>query len=96
MHCGVNTVLEDADFEQNFQDTLGHLSHAERSVMEAVLRKYRHVFHVDGNNDFRGTVLIEQRIVTGDAKPIIKPPYRLPFAFRKEKNKFRTCWKKVL
>jgi hypothetical protein len=29
--------------------------------MEPVLRNYRHVFHVEGSNDFRGTDLIEHR-----------------------------------
>jgi hypothetical protein len=55
--------------------------------MEPVLRKYRHVFHVDGCNDFRGTDLIEHQIVSGEAKPIRKPPYRIPFALRKEMDK---------
>jgi hypothetical protein len=55
--------------------------------MEPVLKKYRHVFHVEESNDFRGTELIEQRIVTGDAKPIRKPPYRVPLALRKEMDK---------
>jgi hypothetical protein len=40
-HCGVNTVLDDANYERYLQDKLGHLSHAERSVMEPNLRKYR-------------------------------------------------------
>jgi hypothetical protein len=87
IHCGVNTILGDADFEQYLQDMLGHLSHADRSVMEPVLRKYRHVFHVHGINDFRSTDLIEDRIVTGDAKPIRKSPYRVPFAHRNEMDK---------
>jgi hypothetical protein len=52
--------------------------------MEPVLLKYRHVFHEDGSNDFQGTDLVEHIIVTGDAKPIRKPPYRVPFALRKE------------
>jgi hypothetical protein len=52
--------------------------------MEPVLRKYRHIFHVEGSNDFRGTDLIELRIITGDAKPIRKAPYRVPFALNKE------------
>jgi hypothetical protein len=82
--CGVNTVVDDANFEQYLQDKLEHLSQAERSVMEPVLRKYRHVFHVDGSNDFKGTDLIEHRIITGDAKPIRKAPYRVPFALKKE------------
>jgi hypothetical protein len=82
--CGVNTVIEDANFEQYLQGKLGHLSHKERSVMEPVLRKYRHIFHVEGSNDFRGTDLIEHRIITGNAKPIRKAPYRVPFALKKE------------
>jgi len=86
-HCGVTTVLDDSNYKQYLQDKLGHLSHAERSVMEPVLRKYGHVFHVEGSNDFRGTDLIEHRIVTGDAKPVRKPPYRVPFALRKEMDK---------
>jgi hypothetical protein len=80
--CGVNTVLEDANFEQYLQDKLGHLTHKERSVLEPVLRKYRHIFHVEGSNDFKGTDLIERRIITGDAKPIRKAPYRIPFALK--------------
>jgi hypothetical protein len=83
-HCGVNTVLEDANYEQYMQDKLGHLSHSERLVMEPVLRKYRHVFHIEGSNDFRGTDLIENRIITGDAKPIRKAPYRVTFALKTE------------
>jgi hypothetical protein len=57
--CGVNTVIEDANFEQYLQDKLGHLTHKERSVMEPALRKYRHILHVEGSNDFKGTDLIE-------------------------------------
>jgi hypothetical protein len=72
--CGVNTVIEDAKFEQYLQDKVGHLTHKERSIMVLVLRKYRHIFHVEGSNDFRGTDLIEHRIITGDAKPIRNAP----------------------
>ena len=35
--CGVNTVVNDTSFKQYMQDKLGHLSPAERSVMELVL-----------------------------------------------------------
>jgi len=33
---GVNTVVNDSSFKQNFQDKLEHLSRAERSLMEPV------------------------------------------------------------
>jgi len=78
-HCGVNTIIIYANYEQYLQDKLGHICHTKRSVLEPVLRKYRHVFHNEGNNDLRATDLIEHRIITGDAKPIRKPPeYHLP------------------
>jgi hypothetical protein len=65
----VNMVVNDSSFKQYLQDKLRHLSHAERSVMELILVKYRHVFHEEGSNDFRGTDLVEHKIVTGNAKP---------------------------
>ena len=80
----VYMVVNDSSFKQYFQDKLGHLSHAERSVMEPILEKYRHVFHEEGSNDFRGKNLVEHKIITGNAKPIRKTPYRVPFALRKE------------
>jgi hypothetical protein len=52
--------------------------------MEPLLTKYRHVFHQENSYDFKGTDLVEHRIVTGDAKPIRKAPYRVPFALRQE------------
>jgi len=50
--CRVNTVVNDPSFKQFLQDKLGHLTPAERSVMEPILLKYRHVFHEEGSNDF--------------------------------------------
>ena len=52
--------------------------------MEPILIKYRHIFHEEGSNDFRGTDLVEHKIVTGNERPIRKPPYKVPFALRKE------------
>jgi hypothetical protein len=83
-HCGVNTVVEGAHFEQYLQDKLGHLLQKERSVMEPPLRKYRHIFPVEGSNDFKGTDLKGHRIITGDARLIRKAPYRVPFILKKE------------
>ena len=38
---------------------------------------------------------MENKIVTGNAKPIIKPPYRVPFALRKEmENQVQTMLRK--
>jgi len=52
--------------------------------MEPVLVKYRHVFHGEGRNDFQSTDLVKHRIVTSDAKPILKLLYRVPFFLRRE------------
>ena len=77
-------MVNDNLFKHYLQDKLGHLTHAERSVMEPVLVKYRHVFHEERSNDFQGTDLVEHKIVTGDGKLTRKPQYRVPFAIRKE------------
>jgi len=61
-----------------------HLNPQERSVLEPILVKYRHVFHKDGSNKFRGTDLAEHKIITGEARPIRKSQYRVPLALRKE------------
>ena len=83
---GDNTELEDTWFKQYLQDRLEHLNKEERSVMQVDLGKCRNVFHRVGSDDFQGTDVVEHRIITGDAKPIRKPPYRVPFALRKEMN----------
>jgi len=63
--------------------------------VEPILVKYRHIFHEEGSNGFRGTDLVEHKIVTGNAKPIRKPPYRVPFALRKEmENQVETILRK--
>ena len=41
-HRNVNMVVNDTSFKEYLQDKLGHLSQAERSVMEPILIKYRH------------------------------------------------------
>ena len=60
--------------------------------MEPILLKYRHVFHEEGSIDFQGTDLVEHIIVTGDAKPIRKTPYRVHLPSEKKWNiRFRIC-----
>jgi hypothetical protein len=70
----VHTVSDEAKFKTYLQSALGHLTDEERAVMEPVLREYRHVFHDKRDYEFRGTDLIGHRFITGDAKPIRKPP----------------------
>jgi hypothetical protein len=63
--------------------------------MDPILVKYRHIFHEECSNDFRGTDLVEHKIVTGNAKPIRKPPYIVPFALRMEmENQIETKLRK--
>jgi len=81
---GVNAVVNNALFKQYLRDKLGHLSHTERSVMELVLVNYRHVFHEEWSDDIQRSNFAKHKIVTGDAKPIRKSPYRVSFALRKE------------
>jgi hypothetical protein len=48
------------------------------------LSRYSHVFYLDENSPFKGTDLVGHRIVTGNARPIRKAPYMVPFALRQE------------
>jgi hypothetical protein len=73
-------------FREYLNDKLGHLSREEREAIEPVLLRYRNIFHVQVTNDFKGTDLIEHRIITGNAKPIRKKTYRVPYALREEMN----------
>jgi len=84
MGRGVNTVRYDTSFWQYLRGKLGHLTSEEKSVMELVLVKYRHVFHGEGCSYFQSTDLVKYRIVTSDAKSIRKPLYRVPFSLRRE------------
>ena len=42
------------------------------------------MFNHDEDAEFKGTDLVEHRIITGDAKPVRKSPYRVPYALREE------------
>ena len=55
-----------------------------RKTIEPVLVKYTHVFHDEELNDFKATNVVEYEIPVGDTKPIRRPPYRIPYAFRDE------------
>jgi len=80
----VSTVEKDTWFQEYLRDRLVHLNPEKRSVLEPILLKYRHVFHGEGSNEFRGTDLAEHKIITGEARPTRKSQYRVPFALRKE------------
>jgi len=82
--CYVNTAKDEAKFRDYLSEVLGHLPKHERAVMEPVLHKYKNVFHMNEDSQFQGTDLVEHRIITGDARPIRKAPYRVPFALRDE------------
>jgi hypothetical protein len=76
-------VATDPVFDEYLSDKLGHLNTEERVVMEPLLKEYRHVFHQEGSNEFKGTDLAENEIVTGDARPISKSTVQGTFCFEK-------------
>jgi hypothetical protein len=45
--------------------------------------RYARLFHKD-SNDFKGTDVIEHRILTGDTRPTKRPQYRVSYALRGE------------
>jgi hypothetical protein len=77
-------VVDAAKFRRYLHDVIGRLSIEEKGVLEPVLSRYNHVFHLDENSPFKGTELVEHQIVTGDARPTRKAPYRVPFALHQE------------
>jgi hypothetical protein len=79
-----SAVTKGTNNREYLDGVLGHLTRKERAVIEPVLQKYRHVFHDDEVAEFKGTDLVEHKIVTGDARPIRKAPYRVPYALREE------------
>jgi hypothetical protein len=72
----LNTVEQLQKLEGYLLSILGHLRKSERTVIEPILRRFRHVFHDETDSIFEGTDLVEHRIITGDAAPIRKAPYR--------------------
>ena len=92
-------IKRDAKTESKYSEyldsVLGHLTRKERAVLGPVLRKYRHVFHDDESAEFKGTDLVEHRIITGDVRPVRKAQYRVPYALREEmESQVRTMLKK--
>jgi hypothetical protein len=81
---GTPEVKIDESFQKYLDEKLSHLTREERVVLEPVMIKYRKTFYVEGSNDFPGTNLVEHVIDTGDARPIRRPPYRVPYALREE------------
>jgi hypothetical protein len=77
----------DESFRKYLDDKLGHLSEEERSILEPVLVKYRNTFYVEGSTVLKGTDLVQHHIDTGDARPIRRPPYRVPYALREEMDR---------
>jgi hypothetical protein len=45
-----NAVTDPAKFRKYLHEVLGHLSSEEKGVMEPVLSRYNHVFHLDENS----------------------------------------------
>lgn len=56
----------------------------ERRIIETVLIEYARVFHDAETNYFKGTDLVENKIMVGDSQPISKPQYRVPYSQRDE------------
>ena len=89
----------DANTESKYSEylecVLGHLTRKDRTVLEHVLRKYRHLFHDDEAAEFQGTDFVEHKIKTGGVRPIRKAQYRVPYALREEmEGQVRTMLKK--
>jgi len=63
---------------------LNHLTEDERRVTEPVLHKFAHALFEEAVSEFGSTKLMIHQIETGDAAPIRKAPFMVPFALRQE------------
>lgn len=61
-----------------------HLSEERRAQVEALLKEYYHLMYEEGKTGLGGARGVSHRIVTGDATPIYKRPYKVPHALRPE------------
>jgi hypothetical protein len=68
--------------EKLLKGKLDNLSEEERASIEHVLLRYAHLFHDEDSNDYKGTDVIEHRILTGDPRSIKRPRYRVPYALK--------------
>jgi hypothetical protein len=68
----VYSVCAETKFREYLRGALSHLNPQDKVVMEPVLLKYRTVFHDAEDRHFKGTDVVEHRIITGNAKPIRK------------------------
>jgi hypothetical protein len=80
----------EALYQKLLSGKLDHLSEEDRREIEPVLLKFTHVFHDEETNDFKGTDVVEHEIEVGNARPIKRPPYRVPYALRDEMKKQMT------
>lgn len=77
-----NYVPELWEFEKFLDEKLGHLQGKDRRLMIAVLRKYKHLFYVEGSPEIGCASEVKHSINTGDALPVKKNPYRIPHALK--------------
>jgi hypothetical protein len=83
----VNTIRREpnatqGNFEEYLKEKLTHLDRKDRKILEAVLRRYKHLFYGLGSKELGCTSQIEHSIETGDARRIKKCPYRIPHALK--------------
>jgi len=83
----VNTVRREntakqGDFDKYLQKKLAHLEGEDRSMLEAALRRYEHLFYALKSEELGCTSQVEHSIETGDARPIKRNPYRIPYALK--------------
>jgi hypothetical protein len=75
------------DVRKTFCETLSHLQREEYEVMSQVLEEYIDLFSDDATRKLPCTTKGFHEIRTGDALPIKKNAYRVPYALKDEMQK---------
>lgn len=76
-------TVNGSELQRLLDEKLVHLSGSDAALIKAVVQEYRDVFQDPGSCEFGCTSEIKHRIDTGNAKPLAKVPYRVPYHQRK-------------
>ena len=76
------STARQGDFDKYLREKLAHLKGEERSLLELALRQYEHLFYGLKSEELGCTGQVEHSIETGDARPIKRNHYRIPYALK--------------
>uniref|UniRef100_A0A6P7GLT4 Uncharacterized protein LOC114344217 n=1 Tax=Diabrotica virgifera virgifera TaxID=50390 RepID=A0A6P7GLT4_DIAVI len=80
----VRVESQGSDFTEEIHEKLARLSVGQEKNIGEILLEYRDVMDAETEGEFSCTNQVQHKIITGDAAPIAKPAYRVPFRLQDE------------